>query len=106
MSNSVAVIRPRGARGRPNRYFQVANIAMLAAVITETVIHLSQTVNPVTVTIGSVTSIMNFAGLSPGYPDLYQINAVVPAGVTPGDQVPVAVSIAGQTSPIVTMSVQ
>jgi uncharacterized protein (TIGR03437 family) len=63
-------------------------------------------VNPLTVTIGGVAAVVNFAGLSPGYPDLYQVNAVVPAGVTPGDQVPVVLNIAGQTSPTVTMAVR
>ncbi len=41
---------------------------------------LSQTVNPVTVTIGGVPASVVFAGLAPGYPDLYQVNAVVPCG--------------------------
>jgi uncharacterized protein (TIGR03437 family) len=44
----------------------------------------SQTVNPVTLTIGGVNSAVAFAGLVPGYPDLYQVNAVVPSGITPG----------------------
>jgi uncharacterized protein (TIGR03437 family) len=37
---------------------------------------------------------------------LYQINAVVPSGIVTGDAVPVVLSIAGQTSPPVTMAVQ
>jgi len=67
---------------------------------------LSQTLNPLTVTIGGVAAQVNFAGLAPGYPDLYQVNAVVPSGVQSGNAVPVVLSIAGQTSPPVTMAVQ
>jgi adhesin/invasin len=61
---------------------------------------------PVTVTIGGVPASVGFAGLSPGYAGLYQINAVVPAGVAPGSQVPVVITVAGQTSPPVTLAVK
>ncbi|HXP83257.1 MAG TPA: SMP-30/gluconolactonase/LRE family protein [Bryobacteraceae bacterium] len=68
---------------------------------------LARTVNPVTVTIGGVNAQVEFAGLAPGYPDLYQVNAVVPLGVQPGDSVPVVLTLAGQSSPAaVTMAVQ
>jgi uncharacterized protein (TIGR03437 family) len=68
---------------------------------------LSKTVNPVTVTIGGKQAAVQFSGLTPGWAGLYQINAVVPSGVTPGDQVPVVLSMAGQTSPpVVTMAVR
>jgi uncharacterized protein (TIGR03437 family) len=66
---------------------------------------LSRTVNPLNVTIGGIPAKVTFSGLVPGYPDLYQVNAEVP-GVTPGDQVPVVLNIAGQTSPPVTMAVR
>ena len=49
---------------------------------------LSRTTTPVTVTIGGKNAVVNFAGLAPGFVGLYQVNAVVPAGVT-GDAVPV-----------------
>jgi trimeric autotransporter adhesin len=65
---------------------------------------LSRTVNPVTVTIGGQTAMVLFAGLTPGSAGLYQVNAVVPAGVS-GDTVPVVMSVSGQTSPMVTISV-
>jgi uncharacterized protein (TIGR03437 family) len=65
---------------------------------------LSNTVNPVTVTIGGQNAFVSFSGLTPGFPGLYQINAVVPAGVA-GDAVPVLVSVMGQTAPQVTMAV-
>jgi uncharacterized protein (TIGR03437 family) len=67
---------------------------------------LSTTVNPVTVTIGGQVAQVAFSGLTPGYAGLYQINAVVPAGITTGDAVPVVLSVAGQTSPVVTIAVQ
>jgi len=44
--------------------------------------------------------------LTPGLAGLYQINAIVPADITTGEAVPVTVSVAGQTSPPVTMAVR
>jgi uncharacterized protein (TIGR03437 family) len=66
---------------------------------------LSNTVNPVTVTIGGQNATVAFSGLTPGYPGLYQVNAVVPNGVS-GGAVPVVVTVAEQPSPSVTMAVQ
>ncbi len=67
---------------------------------------LSTVVNPVTVTIGGKNAQILFAGLTPGAPGVYQINAVVPSGVQPGDAVPVIINSAGQFSPGgVTMSI-
>jgi adhesin/invasin len=67
---------------------------------------LSTTVNPVTVTIGGQAAQVTFSGLTPGYAGLYQINAVAPSGIVTGDLLPVVVSVAGQTSPAVTMAVR
>jgi uncharacterized protein (TIGR03437 family) len=67
---------------------------------------LSNAINPVTVSIGGVSSSVLFAGLTPLYVGLYQVNAIVPAGVTPGDQVPVVVTAAGQQSQPVTIAVR
>ncbi|MBZ5606452.1 MAG: hypothetical protein LAO79_29530, partial [Acidobacteriia bacterium] len=62
---------------------------------------------PVTVTIGNQTTPAIFAGLTPGEVGLYQINETIPAGVTPGDQVPVVISAGGISgSAKVTMSVR
>jgi uncharacterized protein (TIGR03437 family) len=58
------------------------------------------------VSIGGKSAQVLFAGLSPGYIGLYQINVVVPTGVTPSDQVPLILSVGGQDSPVVTMSVR
>ncbi len=52
----------------------------------------------VTVTIGGQSTTSSFAGLTPGYAGLYQINAAVPAGVSPGGQVPITISVAGKSS--------
>ena len=67
---------------------------------------MARTVDLVNVTIGGVPAQVDFSGLAPGFAGLYQVNAVVPAGVTPGNDVPVVLSVAGQTSPPVTMAVQ
>jgi uncharacterized protein (TIGR03437 family) len=66
---------------------------------------LARTVNPVTVTIGGINAPVQFAGLAPGFPDLYQINMVVPTGVASG-QAPVVLTVASQTSPPVTLSIK
>ncbi len=63
---------------------------------------LERTTNTVTVTIGAggmaITEPAAFAGLTPGYPDLYQVNALVPAGVQSGDAVPIVLTVADQSS--------
>ncbi|HXP83253.1 MAG TPA: IPT/TIG domain-containing protein [Bryobacteraceae bacterium] len=64
------------------------------------------TVQPVTATIGGNSATVNYAGLAPGFPGLYQVNAVVPNGIAPSGQVPVVLMTAGQTSPAVTIAVR
>jgi sugar lactone lactonase YvrE len=66
---------------------------------------LSNAVNQASVSIGGQAATVSFAGLVPRYAGLYQINAIVPAGVTSGDAVDVTISVAGQVSPPVTMAV-
>lgn len=58
------------------------------------------------VTIGGKASSVAFSGLTPGLVGVYQINAVVPAGVSAGDQVPVVINMSGQVSPAVTIAVK
>jgi len=59
------------------------------------------------VTIGGINASVLYAGLTPRFPGLYQVNVQVPAGVSPGDAVSVAITISGQTSPDgVTIAVQ
>jgi uncharacterized protein (TIGR03437 family) len=66
----------------------------------------STTNNPVSVTIGGLDAQASFGTLVPGQPGVYQVSAVVPAGVS-GPAVPVVVTVAGQSSPAgVTMAVQ
>jgi trimeric autotransporter adhesin len=67
---------------------------------------LSRTTTVPTVTIGGKTAIVDFSGLTPNFAGLYQVNARIPTGVTPGDAVPVTLSIQGQTSPVVTIAVR
>ena len=66
---------------------------------------LPKTVNRVTVTIGGVAADVTSAGLTAESPGLYEVMATVPRGVS-GDFVEVIVSVAGQVSNAVTMSVR
>jgi uncharacterized protein (TIGR03437 family) len=68
---------------------------------------LAWTVNPVTVTIGGVAApAPSFSGLTPTLAGLYQVNVAVPAGIATGNAVPVTLTVAGQTSPPVTIAVR
>ena len=59
-----------------------------------------------TVNIGGIDVPANFAGLAPGFVGLYQVNGPIPAGVAPGDAVPVTLTIGGVTSNTATIAVQ
>ena len=67
---------------------------------------LSNTTNTVQLSIGGRTVTPLFAGLAPGFVGLYQVNASVPAGTPTGNAVPVTLSVAGQTSPVVTIAIE
>jgi uncharacterized protein (TIGR03437 family) len=56
--------------------------------------------------IGGLPATVSFAGLTPGLTGLYQVNAGVPENVTPGDAVPVILTVGGVKSNQVTMSVR
>jgi uncharacterized protein (TIGR03437 family) len=58
------------------------------------------------VTIGGKNTTVLFSGLAPGFVGLWQINAVVPADVTPGTAVSLVVTAAGVPSNTVTIAVQ
>jgi uncharacterized protein (TIGR03437 family) len=59
-----------------------------------------------TVSIGGVPAFVSYSGLAPTLVGLYQVNAQVPLGVTPGSAVAVVMSISGATSNTVTIAVQ
>jgi len=63
---------------------------------------------PVTVTIGGAAAKVLYAGGAPGMVSgIVQINAEIPANITPGDKVTVVVTVGSQSSPAnVTVSVQ
>ena len=67
---------------------------------------LAPTTELASVTIGGITENAVFSGLAPGFVGLYQVNALVPAGVALGSAVPVTISIGGATSNQVTVAVQ
>ena len=66
----------------------------------------AQTTNPVTVTIGGKSAQVFYSGLVAGFAGLYQANAYVPKGVTPGVTVPLIVSVAGFDSAPVTINIK
>jgi uncharacterized protein (TIGR03437 family) len=61
---------------------------------------------PIQMMIGNQTATVSFQGLTPQFPGLYQVNAVIPAGVTTGNSVPVTISLGGQTSPLILIPIQ
>ena len=61
---------------------------------------------PVTVTIGGQIAEILYAGLAPGLIGVYQVDAVTPSGVEPGDSVPLTLTVADQTSPAVSLAVR
>jgi uncharacterized protein (TIGR03437 family) len=63
-------------------------------------------VNPVTVTVGGRTVIPDYAGLTPGYPGLYQVNVRIPADLATTGDVPLKVTAAGVDSNSVTLAVR
>ena len=66
---------------------------------------LSNTVNPVTVTIGQAQAKVLFAGLTPSFAQLYQVNVQIPTGLKSGSAV-LTLSVAGQPSAPVSITVK
>lgn len=56
------------------------------------------------VTIGGQPATVQFSGLTPGLPGLYQVNVYVPAGISAGT-VPISLTINGATTPASTLPV-
>ena len=76
-------VTPRGVAGTP------APAQPLAAAI-----------DPVTVTLGGISAPVAFAGPTPGYAGLYQVNATVPSGVATSAQAPLVLTQSGRSSPV------
>ena len=66
---------------------------------------LTRTTNPVTATIGGRDATVSFAGLTPGFTGLYQVNVVMPAGV-PAGTAELVLTVLGVSSPPVTLRVR
>lgn len=67
---------------------------------------LATTLATPTVTLGGINAPVAFSGLTPNEVSLYQVNVQVPAGITPGNAVPVVIKIGGAVSNTVTIAVQ
>jgi uncharacterized protein (TIGR03437 family) len=67
---------------------------------------LIRTMSPIGLTVGGVQAQVMFSGLTGGLTGLYQVNAIMPAGVTPGDAVPVVLTLGNLSSPPVGMAVR
>jgi len=67
---------------------------------------LSTTLTMPTVTIGGIGAVVSYSGLAPSFAGLYQVNAVVPLGVAPGNAIPVVISAGSVSSNTVTIAVQ
>jgi uncharacterized protein (TIGR03437 family) len=67
---------------------------------------LASTTTVPTVTIGGVNASVSFSGLAPGYVGLYQVNALVPAGVAASSATNVTIKMGDVTSNTVTIAVQ
>jgi len=59
---------------------------------------LRRTTTVPTVLIGGRQAQVPFSGMSPQFPGVNQINAVVPEGVQPGNQVPIQLMVGGVTT--------
>jgi len=66
----------------------------------------ARAVNAISISIGGVDAPVSSAILAPGRGGVYQIAAKLPQGVEPGDSIPVTLTVAGQVSPAVSMSVR
>jgi uncharacterized protein (TIGR03437 family) len=53
------------------------------------------------VMVGGISANVPFAGLTPQYPGVNQLNVIIP-NATPGDSVPIQIQVGGITSPITT----
>jgi uncharacterized protein (TIGR03437 family) len=66
---------------------------------------LSEVTSAVTATIGGQTAQVSFAGLAPSFVGLWQVNVVVPSGLTTAGNFPLVVTVGGQSSNSASVSV-
>jgi uncharacterized protein (TIGR03437 family) len=66
---------------------------------------LATTKNAPKVSIGGQDAPVQFSGLAPGFPGLYQVNVTVPAGISAGT-VPISLTVGGVTTKPSTLPVQ
>jgi uncharacterized protein (TIGR03437 family) len=66
----------------------------------------STTISAPAVTIGNVSGVTEFAGLAPGLVGVYQVNVRTSASTPSGDRLPLALTIAGLSSPVLPISVR
>jgi uncharacterized protein (TIGR03437 family) len=64
------------------------------------------TVNPVTVVLNSVELPVQYAGLTPGFIGLYQVNVAIPVGTAPGSSLSLTVKAAGAAGNTVNVAIQ
>ena len=57
-------------------------------------------------TVGGVNAQVLFSGLAPGWMGLYQVNVLVPGGITPASSVPVVLTTGGSASAPVMVAVR
>ena len=67
---------------------------------------LARVVMPVEAKLDGLAATVFFAGLAPNFVGLYQVNVQIPAGVTPGPEVPLVLFQNGVPSNPVTLAVQ
>ena len=67
---------------------------------------LAKVVMPVAVTIGGQPGMVQYAGLTPNFVGLYQVNVQVPSGVAPGSSVSLVISQDGVPSNTVTLGIR
>jgi uncharacterized protein (TIGR03437 family) len=66
---------------------------------------LYETVDTPMVTIGGLPAPVQFSGIAPGFAGLYQVNVQIPAGIQPGDDVPIQISMPGSLVDTATIAV-
>jgi len=67
---------------------------------------LAKVVMPVTVTIGGQPAVVQYAGLTPNFVGLYQVNVQIPAGVSPAASVPLVITQDGVPSNAATLAIR